>query len=153
MSLASDAATQKSFLDRSLQLLQLPPWNFLFPQRRTFVPELAKSPRKISSHRSNKNLNRQFAGYFYWRKDPSKSFPSSIKSPKNSFFLLSWLADSQIHLRSHHNIRHWRAVKPLSFGPKPNFISLKAEKIPGYETFTLDEHIRWAQRALRCFLN
>ena len=60
MSPVSEAATQKSFLDRSLQLLQLPPWNFLFPQRRTFVPQIAKSPRKISSH-PKKHFNRQLA--------------------------------------------------------------------------------------------
>ena len=143
MSPVSEAATQKSFLDRSLQLLQLPPWNFLFPQRRTFVPQIAKSPRKISSH-PNKNLNRQFDGYFYWRKHPPESFPSSLKSGKTSFFLFSWLLTDQTDpLRSHHNIQHWRVVKPLSFGPKPNFISLKAEKMPGYSTFTLAEHIRW----------
>ena len=47
------------------------------------------------------------------------------------------------------NIPHPRPSTPQYFGARPNFINLKAEKIPGYETFTLDEHIRWA----RCLQN
>ena len=76
MSLVSDAATQKSFFDRSLQLLQLPYWNFLFPQRRTFVPQIAKLPRKISNY-PNKNLNRQYT-FTDEKTHPSKSFPSDF---------------------------------------------------------------------------
>ena len=84
MSVVSETATQISFLDRSLQLLQLPPWNLLFPQRRTFVPQIAKSPRKISSH-PKKHFNRQLAGYFYWRKDPHRRvFLPIFKSLKSA---------------------------------------------------------------------
>ena len=96
MSLVSDAAMQKSFFDRSLQLLQLPYWKLLFSQRRTVLPQIAESPRKIP----NINLNRQntftdqktHRRVFFW------FFKSCLKNILSFVFLDLWTGPLCFHI-------------------------------------------------------
>ena len=139
----------KSPQRKSLLMPQFPYFNFLLPERRSFLPKKVKSAKKTPSH-PNINLNRQLDGSPDWQKDLQNqhdSFSSQISQTNISSFFLPLTVWQTPHpwRDSRDNIPHWRPITPLYFGAKPNFISLKAEKIPGYETFTLDEHIRWVR--------
>ena len=80
----------KSPQRKSLLMPQFPYFNFLLPERRSFLPKKVKSAKKTPSH-PNINLNRQLDGSPDWQKDLQNqhdSFSSQISQTNISSFFL-----------------------------------------------------------------